>query len=56
MSHHAPAEWPALCDRVRCRRASAASTHKGDFRNERVLEEDERETLIGWAENGDARG
>lgn len=35
---------------------SASSVHRGDFRNERVLQDDEIETLVGWAEDGAPAG
>jgi hypothetical protein len=35
---------------------SAADFHKGDFRNERVLEDDEKSTIIRWAEGGTPPG
>jgi len=35
---------------------SAAPMHKGTFENERILEDDEKETLIAWAEGGTPAG
>jgi hypothetical protein len=35
---------------------SAAAMHKGDFRNERVLEPADKATIIAWAENGAPAG
>jgi mono/diheme cytochrome c family protein len=35
---------------------SAADTHKGTFRNERILEDEEKATILGWVENGTPAG
>ena len=35
---------------------SAAEWHKGTFENERVLEEDEKATIVAWAEQGTLAG
>jgi hypothetical protein len=35
---------------------SAAETHKGTFQNERILEDEEKATILGWVDNGTPAG
>ena len=35
---------------------SAAAVHKGTFENERILEDEEKQTIVAWAEGGAPAG